>query len=217
MRPFEAHRRVYLIYEADTMNEDAADALLKDLEEPPPYAVIVLVASDLGPIPETIRSRCQHVPFRRLSERAVREEIEARAPALEPEQVTALARVAGGRLDRVDRLLDPAAARRRDALLTLARSVYRDPAFEPGEAAADILAAAAERGDRCPRGRRRRARAARLDRSARPISGFAAHSGAPSARSSSPRSRSSPPGIATSWSSRRAPSALRSTPTGSRS
>src|ERR687885_300973 len=67
MRPFEADRRVYLVLGADMMNEDAADALLKDLEEPPSYAVIVLVASDLGPLPETIRSRCQLVPFRRLS------------------------------------------------------------------------------------------------------------------------------------------------------
>ena len=64
------------------MNEDAADALLKDLEEPPPYAVIVLVADELGPLPETIRSRCQLVPFRRLSERAVREAVAARAPGL---------------------------------------------------------------------------------------------------------------------------------------
>ena len=38
MRPFEAARRVYLIFGADTMNEDAADALLKDLEEPPPIS-----------------------------------------------------------------------------------------------------------------------------------------------------------------------------------
>jgi DNA polymerase III subunit delta' len=69
MRPFEASRRVYIVLAADTMNEDAADALLKDLEEPPPYVVIVLVADDLGPLPETIRSRCQLVAFRRLSER----------------------------------------------------------------------------------------------------------------------------------------------------
>ena len=67
MRPFEAARRVYLVFGADLMNEDAADALLKDLEEPPDYAVIVLVADELGPLPETIRSRCQLVPFRRLS------------------------------------------------------------------------------------------------------------------------------------------------------
>ena len=72
MRPFEASRRVYLVFGAHTMNEDAADALLKDLEEPPDYAVIVLVADDLGPLAPTIRSRCQHVPFRRLSQRAVK-------------------------------------------------------------------------------------------------------------------------------------------------
>ncbi len=50
MRPFEADRRVYVILDADRMNEDAADALLKDLEEPPAYAVIVLVAGELGPL-----------------------------------------------------------------------------------------------------------------------------------------------------------------------
>src|SRR6266853_740862 len=98
MRPFEASRRVYLVFGADTMNEDAADALLKDLEEPPPYAVIVLVAGDLGPLPETIRSRCQLVPFTRLSERAIREEIDARAPGLEPDEAASLARLASGRL-----------------------------------------------------------------------------------------------------------------------
>src|SRR5205085_5253110 len=69
MRPFEAERRVYLIFSAQLPDTEAADAQLKDLEEPPPYAVVVLVADDLGPLPETIRSRCQHVPFRRLSER----------------------------------------------------------------------------------------------------------------------------------------------------
>src|ERR671939_577070 len=99
MRPFEADRRVYLLFGADLMNEDAADALLKDLEEPPPYAVLVLVASELGPLPETIRSRCQLVPFRRLSERAVRDEVARRAPELAAEEATALARLAGGRLD----------------------------------------------------------------------------------------------------------------------
>jgi DNA polymerase III subunit delta' len=44
MRPFEAERRVYLVFGADSLNEDAADALLKDLEEPPPSVVVVLVA-----------------------------------------------------------------------------------------------------------------------------------------------------------------------------
>src|SRR5215216_2036852 len=86
MRPFEASRRVYLILEAHTMNEAAADALLKDLEEPPEYAVVVLVADDLGQLPETILSRCQLVPFRRLSEKTVREDVASRAPGLSEQE-----------------------------------------------------------------------------------------------------------------------------------
>ncbi len=146
MRPFEADRRVYLILNAHLLNADAADALLKDLEEPPPYAVIVLVADELGPLPPTIRSRCQLVPFRRLPERAVREWIVAEAPGLAPAEVIALARVAAGRLDRARRLLDPSAAGHRTALLAVARGPYLDPEFEPGDAAAALLAAADARG-----------------------------------------------------------------------
>ena len=108
MRPFEAQRRVYLVFGAHLLNDEAADALLKDLEEPPEYAVIVLVADEVGPLPETIRSRCQAVPFRRLSERAVREQVLAQAPQLSEQEATSIARVASGRLDRAERLLDPA-------------------------------------------------------------------------------------------------------------
>jgi DNA polymerase-3 subunit delta' len=137
---------VYLVFGADTMNEDAADALLKDLEEPPPYAVILLVADDLGPLPETIRSRCQLVPFRRLSETAVRAAVRVRAPELPDDEVTTVARVAGGRLDRAERLLDPAAQQRREQLLGVARAVYLDPEFDTGVGTETILAGIEERG-----------------------------------------------------------------------
>jgi DNA polymerase-3 subunit delta' len=145
MRPFEAARRVYLIFGAELMNDEAADALLKDLEEPPPYAVIVLVADDVGPLSETIRSRCQPVPFKRLSEKAVRAAIAERSPGLSPNEEAALARVAAGRLDRVERLLDPKATERRAELLELARAVYRDPAFVPAVAAKAVVESAGER------------------------------------------------------------------------
>jgi len=144
MRPVEAQRRVYLVFGAHSMNDDATDALLKDLEEPPEYAVIVLVADEVGSLAETIRSRCQAVPFRRLSERAVREHVRSRAPELAEDEVTSIARVAGGRLDRAERLLDAAASRRREALLETARSVY-GPDFDPAAAARSVLEAARER------------------------------------------------------------------------
>jgi DNA polymerase-3 subunit delta' len=146
MRPFEADRRVYLVFGSHLLNAEAADALLKDLEEPPPYAVVVLVADELGPLPETIRSRCQLVPFTRLSERAIRAVVDARAPELDEASRVALARVAGGRLDRMERLLDPHAARRREVLLGQARAVYREPSFEPADAASALLDAAREGG-----------------------------------------------------------------------
>jgi DNA polymerase III subunit delta' len=139
MRPFEAARRVYVVVSAHLLNAEAADALLKDLEEPPDYAVIVLVADELGPLPETIRSRCQLVPFTRLSERAVRALVDGWAPGLAPERATAVARVAGGRLDRAGRLLDSEAGARREELLTIARSVYADPGFSSSAAASRLL------------------------------------------------------------------------------
>jgi DNA polymerase-3 subunit delta' len=147
MRPFEAARRVYLIFGAELMNDEAADALLKDLEEPPTYARILLVADELGPISPTLRSRCQLVPFRRLSEPAVRRHLLARAPELGESEADALARLAAGRLDRAERLLDPDAASRRETLISLARAVYLDERFDPTAAAAQLSEAIRERGE----------------------------------------------------------------------
>jgi DNA polymerase-3 subunit delta' len=144
MRPFEADRRVYLLFGAELMNEDAADALLKDLEEPPAYVVLVLVADELGPIPETIRSRCQPVPFRRLSRRAIKAYLGSRG--LEGQPLEIAARVAAGRLDRADRLLDAKADERRATVIELARSTYLDPDFEPARAAACLTDLARARG-----------------------------------------------------------------------
>ena len=146
LRPFEADRRVYLLLGAHLLNDDAADALLKDLEEPPLYATIVLVADELGPLPETIRSRCQLVPFRRLSERAVRDWLAEQAPELGEAEATALARVAGGRLDRARRLIDPDVRERRAAIIAAARGPYLDPAFEPADASRALLDAVSLRG-----------------------------------------------------------------------
>lgn len=142
--PFEARWRVYLVASAQRLNREAADALLKDLEEPPAYAVFLLLAEEAASLPETIRSRCQPVPFRRLSERAVRERIASFAPHLPEETRTALARVAAGRLDVAERLAtSEEAAGARAALLALARAAYTDPDFEPAEAARRVLDLAA--------------------------------------------------------------------------
>ena len=146
MRPYEGSRRVYVLLDAHRLNDDAADALLKDLEEPPAYATIVLVADALGRLPETIRSRCQLVPFTRLSRPAVRAWIAEQAPELADDEVASLTRIASGRLDRARWLLDPDARVRRDALLEVARGPYQEAPFEPAAAAGVITSHAAVRG-----------------------------------------------------------------------
>ena len=163
MRPFEADRRVYLILDAHRLNDDAAAALLKDLEEPPSYATLVLVADELGPLPETIRSRCQLVPFRRLSRARGRSWIASPRDRARGGGGGVLARVSGGRLDRAARLLDPDARARRAALLDAARAAYRDETFDPAAAAGVVLDVrpCARRGrPRARAGARRRARPA---------------------------------------------------------
>ncbi len=61
--PFEACRRVFVIEAAETLNEQAANRLLKTLEEPPGYAHVVLVSDRSEEVMATISSRCVHVRF----------------------------------------------------------------------------------------------------------------------------------------------------------
>lgn len=62
-RPFEAKSRFFIIDDADKMNDQAANALLKTLEEPPPTSYIFLITSRPDSLLPTIRSRCQTLRF----------------------------------------------------------------------------------------------------------------------------------------------------------
>ena len=63
-------------------------------------------------------------------------------------EATAIARVAGGRLDRARRLIDPDVRERRAAIIAAARGPYLDPAFEPADASRALLDAVSLRGAR---------------------------------------------------------------------
>ncbi len=62
--PHIAQHRVILISHAETLNRNAANALLKSLEEPPAKTVFILVSDEISKLPKTIRSRCSIVSFR---------------------------------------------------------------------------------------------------------------------------------------------------------
>jgi DNA polymerase III subunit delta' len=61
--PYEAPLRVILIDGAEQMTREAANALLKTLEEPPPSNLFILITSSEKDVPLTIRSRCMHIGF----------------------------------------------------------------------------------------------------------------------------------------------------------
>ncbi len=61
--PFESTRRVFVLERVETMNDEVANRLLKTLEEPPPFAHLILLSESLGRVLETVVSRCQLVRF----------------------------------------------------------------------------------------------------------------------------------------------------------
>ncbi|MGE5279571.1 MAG: DNA polymerase III subunit delta' [Deltaproteobacteria bacterium] len=67
LKPFEAARKVLIIDPASAMNEEAANALLKTLEEPAAHTIIVLIAETAAALPGTIVSRCQRLVFGALA------------------------------------------------------------------------------------------------------------------------------------------------------
>jgi DNA polymerase-3 subunit delta' len=62
-RPFEASRRMFVIERADELGDEAANRMLKTLEEPAPFVHLILLTERLGDVLPTIRSRCQLVRF----------------------------------------------------------------------------------------------------------------------------------------------------------
>lgn len=97
MKPTQGRRRVFVIRDAERMNDEAQNALLKTLEEPPGTACLILVTSSADRLLPTIRSRCQRIPFGLLPTTFVARELQSRA-GLNPTDARALASLAEGRL-----------------------------------------------------------------------------------------------------------------------
>jgi DNA polymerase-3 subunit gamma/tau len=73
--PSGGRYKVYIIDESHMLSDAAFNALLKTLEEPPPHVVFVLATTAPKKIPSTVLSRCQHLPFRRISSQEIKERL----------------------------------------------------------------------------------------------------------------------------------------------
>lgn len=94
-RPFEAARRAFVVDEAHLMTEQAQNALLKSLEEPPPTSFLFLVTSQPQALLTTIRSRCQALRFGTLSRAALAAHLQE-AVGLGPGEAALRAALGGG-------------------------------------------------------------------------------------------------------------------------
>lgn len=103
--PFEARTRVVILEDVHTMRREAANSLLKTLEEPPADNLLILTADESGDLLPTIVSRCQVIPFHALPYDLVAQTL-CRDYELNPESGATLAAVAEGSLGRAGLLLD---------------------------------------------------------------------------------------------------------------
>lgn len=126
--------RVAIIDTADDMNDSAANALLKMLEEPPTRAMLIVLSNSPGKLLPTIRSRCQKIVLRPLETAVVEHELRYLLPNLSTSERASLARLSGGSIGtalqlaagdgvdlarEADRLVDDAAVPDVGAILSL--------------------------------------------------------------------------------------------------
>jgi DNA polymerase-3 subunit gamma/tau len=108
--PSQARYKVYIIDEVHMLSTSAANALLKTLEEPPPYVIFILATTEIHKVPATILSRCQRFDFRRISQKDVVSKLEqicqSEGIKIEPEGLRLIARSATGSLRDAENLLE---------------------------------------------------------------------------------------------------------------
>lgn len=126
MRPVESSRTVFLFPEAGEMTEQAANVLLKTLEEPTASVVFLLVAESEDDFPATVASRCRTIHLGRVPQDEIEAALAARG--LSETDATAVAAVAGGRPGLALALMNrPEVARFREMWLSVPGQVSAHP------------------------------------------------------------------------------------------
>ncbi len=125
-KPVEAKRKVYIFTESSFMKE-AANSLLKVLEEPPESAALFLLTDNIGELLPTIRSRCVSFTLRSLPTAEIADFLERVRPEWNARQRQLVARLAGGAVGKARGFdVEVYAAARKDALLLLQAGITAD-------------------------------------------------------------------------------------------
>lgn len=94
IKPYACKRKIYIISESEKMNDNAQNALLKTLEEPPAYVVIILLTDNINSLLPTIQSRCVNLQMRPVDDKLVKKFLmeEEKVPDYRAEICAAFAR-----------------------------------------------------------------------------------------------------------------------------
>jgi len=123
LKPYSGRRKIAIIDDADYLNKEGANCLLKTLEEPPPQSVLILIGTSEQRQLPTIRSRCQIVRFRPLSETDVAELLLENDVCGDAQSIRLAAAHSQGSLERAVLWCDPELVEFRGELITtLSRS-----------------------------------------------------------------------------------------------
>ena len=132
LKPGRGIRKVAIVDDVDDMNDEAANAFLKTLEEPPPGAVLILIGSSAELQLETIVSRCQVTRFEPLPEQVLAELLVERGVAGDADDAVRLAALGEGSVSRATGLADPELERFRRELID---EISAGQGFDPSELA----------------------------------------------------------------------------------
>lgn len=128
LRPMEGDRKIAIIDDADKMNAASANAFLKTLEEPPPFATLFLIAASADGLLPTIRSRCQQVRFAPLPPMDAAQLMTQLEMVKDQVEASEIAQLCEGSMTTAAQLLDPGLRALRDQLYTeLARGTSMNP------------------------------------------------------------------------------------------
>lgn len=106
LKPAESHWRVVIIDAADDLNRNAANAILKMLEEPAARTVLILVSHAPGSLLPTIRSRCRRLTLAPLDDKMLRQALDEYCPAADPADMQIALALAAGSLGQGITLLE---------------------------------------------------------------------------------------------------------------
>ena len=98
-KPYAGGYKIAVIDDADKLNEEGANALLKTLEEPPPHAILILIGTSAAKQLPTIRSRCKIIRFFPLPPQELAGLLESQNVVASPERALRLARSSDGGLE----------------------------------------------------------------------------------------------------------------------